>query len=103
LLSYRALTSVDRYVTESSLFARNVLTRFDLPQVAAAVAERPVAVLAPVGPMKEHVDLAAARRAYRWAEQANGNLDFRDRFQVSVLNPETTLASQYLDLLRVTP
>jgi len=102
LLSYRALTSVDRYLTESSLFVRNVLTRFDLPQVAAAVAERPVAVLAPVGPMKEHVDLAAARRGYRWAEQVYGNLDIRDRFQVSVLSPETTLARQYLDLLRVT-
>ncbi len=103
LLSYRALTSVDRYLTESSLFVRNVLTRFDLPQVAAAVAERPVAMLAPVGPMKEHVDLAAAREAYRWTEKVYGDLGIKDRFQVSVLSPGKTLASQYLDLLRVTP
>ena len=101
LLSYRALTGVDRYLTESSLFVRNVLTRFDLPQVAAAVAERRVAVLAPIGPMEEHVDLSAAREAYRWTEQVYGNLGITDRFQVSALSPETALASQYLDLLGV--
>jgi cephalosporin-C deacetylase-like acetyl esterase len=101
LLSYRALTSVDRYLTESSLFIRNVLTRFDLPQVAAAVAERPVSVLAPRGPMKEHLDLDAARRAYRWTEQVYGNLGIKDRFRISELNPETSLAAQYLELLRI--
>ena len=103
LLSYRALTGVDRYLTESSLFIRNVLTRFDLPQVAAAVAERRVAVLAPVGPMKEQVDLSTVREAYRWTEQVYGNLGIKDLFQLSVLRPGTSLASQYLDLLGVTP
>ena len=102
LLSYRALTSVDRYLTASSLFVRNALTQFDLPQVAAAVAERRVAVLAPVGPMKEHVGLAAAREAYRLTEQVYGNLGIGNRFRVSALNPESSLASQYLDLLKVT-
>lgn len=101
LLSYHALTSVDRYLTESSLFVRNVLTRFDLPQVAAGVAERPVAVLAPRGPMEEHINLGAARRAYHWTEQVYGNLGIKDRFRVSVFNPESSLASQYLDLLGV--
>ncbi|HZT69880.1 MAG TPA: acetylxylan esterase [Terriglobia bacterium] len=101
LLSYRALTSVDRYLTESSLFIRNVLTRFDLPQVAAAVAERPLAVLAPRGPMKEAVDMGAARRAYHWTEQVYGNLGIKDRFQVSVMSPDKSLADQYLELLRI--
>ena len=102
LLSYRALTRVDRYLTESSLFVRNVLTQFDLPQIAAAVAERPVAVLAARGPMEEHVDLGTARRTYRWTEHVYGNLGVKDHFRVLPLNPESSLASQYLDLLGLT-
>jgi len=52
--------------------------------------------------MKEHVDLAAARQAYSWTEQVYGNLGIGNRFRVSALNPESSLASQYLDLLKVT-
>jgi hypothetical protein len=43
LLSYRALTSVDLYFIGSSIFIRrDLLTRFDLPQVAAGVCDASV-------------------------------------------------------------
>lgn len=101
LLSYHALTGVDRYLTQSSLFIRDVFTRFDLPQVAAAVAWRPLAVLSPLGPMKEPVELGTARRAYRWTEQVYGNLGIGHRFRISPPSPESSLADQYLKLLRI--
>jgi cephalosporin-C deacetylase-like acetyl esterase len=101
LLSYRALTRVDRYLTESSLFVRNVLTHFDLPQVAAAIARRPLSVLSPLGPMKEPLALSTTRRAYRWTEQIYGNLGAGNMFRILLSDPDTSMARQYLSLLEV--
>ena len=70
LLSYRTLTSADRYLHGASIFIRSVLKHFDLPQVAAAVADRRLTILDPVDAMKSAVDLETARRAYEPAEQA---------------------------------
>jgi cephalosporin-C deacetylase-like acetyl esterase len=103
LLSYRALTSVDRYLTESSVFVRDVLTRFDLPQVAAAVAERPLSIIAPRGPMNQEVEISAARDAYRWTSSVYENLGVPGRFRVSLKSSEMSLANQYLKALGSTP
>jgi len=103
LLSYRALTSVDRYVTESSVFVRDVLTRFDLPQVAAAVAERPLTIIAPRGPMNQEIEIPAARDAYRWTSSVYENLGVLEHFRVSPKSREMSLASQYLKALEQTP
>ena len=99
LLSYRALTSVNRYYTESTVFVRDVLTRFDLPQVAAAVAERPLTIIAPRGPMNQEVDISAARDAYRWTSKVYENLGVPDHFQVCTKSRELSLANQYLKAL----
>ena len=40
LVSYASLTRVDRYLHSAGVFVRDVLTSFDLPHVAAAVADR---------------------------------------------------------------
>ncbi len=103
MLSYRALTSVDRYLTESSVFVRDVLTRFDLPQVAAAVAERPLTIIAPCGPMNQEVDISAARDAYRWTSSVYENLGVPGHFRVSPKSREMSLASQYLKALGSKP
>ena len=47
LLSYRSLTEVDRYLYGADIFIPDVLLHFDLPQVAAAMASRPLALLLP--------------------------------------------------------
>jgi pimeloyl-ACP methyl ester carboxylesterase len=101
LLSYRALTSVDRYLTESSLFIRDVLTRFDLPEVAAAVADRPLTIISPRGPMNQEVEIPEARSAYQWTSKVYANLGASDRFRVSPKSSDVSLADQYLKALGV--
>jgi hypothetical protein len=103
LLSYRALTRVDRYLTESSVFVRDVLTHFDLPQVAAAVAERPLTIIAPRGPMNQEVEISAARDAYRWTSRVYENLGVPDHFQACTKSSQLSLANQYLKALGSTP
>lgn len=101
LLSYHSLTSVDRYLHEASIFIRGVMRHFDLPQVAAAVAGRRLALLSPVDGMKAPVEFLSARRAYEWTQAVYANLGVRDHFRVSRKNPDATPAEQYLDLLGV--
>ena len=82
LLSYRSLTSVDRYLHGAGVFIRDVLLHFDLPQVAAAVAGRPLTLVAPVDAMKRPVDLAAARTAYAFTEEVYRNAGAAERFRI---------------------
>ncbi|MCW5981752.1 MAG: acetylxylan esterase [Bryobacteraceae bacterium] len=82
LLSYRALAQVDRYLHSAGVFIRDVLKYFDLPQVAAMLADRSLTLKSPVDAMKRPVDLATARRAYAWTEQVYGNLGAASRFHI---------------------
>jgi cephalosporin-C deacetylase-like acetyl esterase len=72
LISYASLTRADRYLHSAGVFVRDVLKSFDLPQVAAAIAGRRLALLSPVDPMKE-VDVVAARQAYEFTRQTYAN------------------------------
>jgi len=92
LISYRALTSVDRYLHGANVFVPGVLRHFDLPQVAAAAGGRRLALLSPVDAMKQPVDLNAAQEAYAGARTAG-------KFQVVARDPAQDLAAQYLSLL----
>jgi cephalosporin-C deacetylase-like acetyl esterase len=100
LLSYRALTSVDRYTTESSVFVRDVLTRFDLCHVAAAIAPRPLTIFAPHGPMNQEVELSEAQAAYEWTSKVYANQGAPEHFRVLPNTWETSQAEQYLEVLR---
>ncbi len=70
LVSYRALATVDRYTQSSGIFVRDILTRLDLPQVAAALAGRNITLVSPVDAMKRPMPLADAARAYEVADAA---------------------------------
>ena len=98
LPSYHSLTKVDRYVHESSLFIRDVLKYLDLPQVAAAVADRKLRLLSPVDAMKEPVDVSEARGEYQFTESVYTRMGLPHEFGVSGHNPEVPLAAQYLAL-----
>jgi hypothetical protein len=63
LLPYRTLISSDRYLHGADIFIPDVLKYFDLPNVAAALDGR-VAVIAPVGAMKNPVEPSRARKVY---------------------------------------
>ncbi len=83
LLSYASLTRVDRYLHGAGVFIRDVVLHFDLPQVAAAIAPRPLTLAGPVDPMKRPVDLAEARRAYAFTEEVYRNAGAADAFRLA--------------------
>jgi cephalosporin-C deacetylase-like acetyl esterase len=89
LISYRALTTGDRYLHGADVFLPDVLEHFDLPQVAAAAGGR-VTLLAPVDAMRRHVDPAQARVAYA---AAGGKI------RIEAHDAQRDLADQYLSLL----
>jgi cephalosporin-C deacetylase-like acetyl esterase len=102
LISYASLTGVDRYRHSSGVFVRDVLKYFDLPQVAAAMAGRRLALLSPVDPMKE-VSVPAARRAYDFARQTYAQAGAADLFQIRRSDEDLSAAEQYLSLLGGAP
>jgi cephalosporin-C deacetylase-like acetyl esterase len=99
LITYASLTRVDRYLHSAGVFVRDVLTSFDLPHVAAAVADRRLTLLSPVSPMKETLDVAAVQEAYEFTRQTYARAGAADRFAVAEAEGGTTMAGQYLRLL----
>ena len=101
LLSYRTLTSTDRYLHGADIFILDVLNHFDLPHVAAAIAGRRLVLLSPVDAMKRPVDSAAAEEGYRWTNKVYANAGAPDQFQTVELAPKQDLATHYLKMLGV--
>lgn len=99
LLSYRSLTSTDRYLHGADVFILDVLHHFDLPQVAAGVTGRRLALLSPVDAMQQPVDIAAATDAYRWTRDAYSVAGANGSFQIAGMQPDQPLAAQYLRML----
>lgn len=56
---YRSLAVAERYTQPFGIYAYGILREFDLPDVARAVAPRPVLLLAPVSPLPEGVGTTA--------------------------------------------
>ena len=63
---YRALAVAERYTQPFGIYAYGILREFDLPNVAGALAPRPVLLINPVTPLGEPAG-AAARDLYRGA------------------------------------
>ena len=101
LLSYRTLTSADRYLHAADIFIPDVLRQFDLPQVASAVANRRLAILAPVDAMKSTVDPETVRQVYDVTDQAYANVGKPENFAIAARSREQSRAEQYLELLLV--
>ena len=99
LLSYQCLTQSDRYLYSADVFIPDVLNHLDLPQVAAAVADRRLALLAPLDPMKNLVDVGSAREAYAWTQTAYAAAGASRNFQIAGPGGEVSSADQYLKLL----
>jgi cephalosporin-C deacetylase-like acetyl esterase len=99
LLSYRCLTRADRYLHGANIFIPNVLKHFDLPQVAAALADRSLALLSPVDGMKESVAIKVADQEFQWARAVYAAIGAASHFSVLRRNEEVDAADQYLSLL----
>jgi cephalosporin-C deacetylase-like acetyl esterase len=99
LLSYGHLASVDRYEHSADILVMDVLKYFDLPQVAAAVAGRNLALLSPVDHLKEPAPVSSARRIYRPTLETYAKAEMGGRFRVVARDPELEIAETYLRLL----
>jgi hypothetical protein len=64
------MAQVDRYTQNARFLIRVVLKHFDLPHVAAAIAPRPLTLVAPVDAMKRTVDAARASQIYAFTADA---------------------------------
>jgi cephalosporin-C deacetylase-like acetyl esterase len=67
---YRSLATAERYTQPFGIYAYGLLREFDLPQVASAVAPRPVLLLDPSTPLGEPAG-AAARDLYKGVPNAS--------------------------------
>ena len=101
LLSYHTLATSDRYLHGADIFVWNVLLHFDLPQVAAAVADRRLTLVSPVDAMMNPVDLPEVCETYRWAAEVYAKAGASDRFRNVRRDPDADPADQYLQFLGV--
>ncbi|PYV26096.1 MAG: hypothetical protein DMG24_07800, partial [Acidobacteria bacterium] len=99
LLCYACLARSDRYLHGANIIIPDVLRHFDLPQVAAVVANRPLALLSPVDEMKQTVELHAARQAFEWTRAAYAAAGAESEFVILGPNEKVDSAGQYLSLL----
>ncbi len=102
LLSYRALTEVDRYRYGADVFVPDVLLHFDLPQVAAAISGRPLTLIAPQDAMKNTVGADVAGLAYKSTQAAYEAAGAGKRFQIESQGQDLETAEHYLSLIRAT-
>lgn len=100
LLSYRSLTQVDRYLYGADVFVPDVLLHFDLPQVAAVIASRPLTLLQPKGPMKNTVDVDTAEEAYNWTRATYEAAGLGKLFRIESEGKDLDTAGHYLNLIR---
>ncbi len=80
LASYKLLAETDRYTHGAGIFVRDVLKRFDLPHVAAAIAPRPLTIVSPVDAMKRPLDAA---ELYTFTAAAYRNAGAESSFRIS--------------------
>jgi len=99
LLSYKLLVQSDRYKVGADIMIPGVLKQFDLPQAAAALADRRLVIISPTGPMKTPVPLEDVHQAYRFAANVYETLGAKEQFQIIANNPTLGPAAQYHALL----
>jgi hypothetical protein len=83
LLSYRTLTGTDRYLYSAGVFIPDILLHLDVPDVAAAIADRPLTLVSPVDSMMQPVSLSRAEKAYRRTRAAYEQAGQPGRFQIT--------------------
>ncbi len=100
LLSCRSLAQSDRYLYGADVFVPDMLLHFDLPQVAAAIASRPLVLIYPADAMKKDVDEDSAQQAYRWTRDVYAAAGLQSRFKVEAGAEQLDSAEHYLNLIR---
>jgi pimeloyl-ACP methyl ester carboxylesterase len=99
LLSYHRLTSTDRYLHGANIVIPGLLKHFDLPHVAAAVANRPLTVVSPVDEMKQNVEIPDAKQAFEWTRAAYAAAGAASNLRILGPDAELDSAGQYISVL----
>jgi cephalosporin-C deacetylase-like acetyl esterase len=99
LLAYRLLAQSDRYLYGADVFLPNILKHFDLPQIAAAIAPRPLTLIEPKDAMKQTVDSAQAKDTYRSTQTAYQSVGAVTSFQIECEGADLTSAQHYVSLM----
>ena len=99
LVSYRCLTQVDRYVYGADVFVPDVLLHFDLPQVAAAIVGRPLALVLPTDAMKNTMEMSLAQETYKWTQATYKAADLQNLFKIECQGEDLESAKHYLSLI----
>jgi hypothetical protein len=76
------MASADGTLLGADLVMRGVLKTFDLPDIAASIADRPLRIIDPVDAMKRPVEIASVRSAYRRTADAYSRKGADGRFQI---------------------
>jgi cephalosporin-C deacetylase-like acetyl esterase len=100
LLSYRLLAQSDRYLYGADVFVPEVLQHFDLPDVAAALAPRPLAFIEPKDAMKKTVDAQMAAETYRRTQGAYRITGAEMNFRIECEGADLSSADHYLNLMQ---
>jgi pimeloyl-ACP methyl ester carboxylesterase len=100
LISYRSLAQADRYLYGADVFVPEILLHLDLPQVAAAVAPRPLTLIEPADAMKKIVDSAQAEENYLWTRAAYEAAASDKHFRIEREGQGLSTADHYLSLLQ---
>lgn len=100
LLSYRTLAMADRYLYGAGVFIPDILHHFDLHEIAAAIAPRPLAFIEPRDSMKEAVTSQRAQEAYRGTLAAYQIAGAKENFRVECEGAGLGSAEHYLALMQ---
>jgi dienelactone hydrolase len=95
LLSYATMASADGTLLGADLVIRGVLKTFDLPDIAASIADRPLRIIDPVDAMKRPVEIASVRSAYRRTADAYSRKGADGRFQILAASSDGDLVDVY--------
>lgn len=95
LVSFQAIarTPIHRRIFEAVV--PGVLGRYDLPDLVAAMATRPVWLASPQSPLGQAVAEAGVRREYRYAAEAHGGAGAAERLVFARRRQGEALASAY--------
>lgn len=100
LLSYRCLTQVDRYLYGGDVFILDVLLHCDLPQVAASLCGRPLALIHLQDPMKRTVGQSIAEQAYKFTKATYEAAGLHNFFTIASEGRDLETPQHYLSLIR---
>jgi cephalosporin-C deacetylase-like acetyl esterase len=100
LLSYQSLAQADRYLYGADVFVPDILQHFDLPDLAAAIAPRPLAFIEPKDAMKKTVSSEEAEEVYRPARAAYRIARADTQFRVECEGSGLSNAEHYMSLMQ---